>query len=48
VADRRRRARIPLREMVAIDYLYVATWSLWDDIEILLRTLPWVLARRGQ
>jgi exopolysaccharide biosynthesis polyprenyl glycosylphosphotransferase len=41
-------ARIPLREMVAIDYLYVATWSLWGDIKILLRTVPCVLARRGQ
>ena len=31
-------ARIPLREMVAIDYLYVANWSLWSDLKILLRT----------
>ncbi|HEY7934094.1 MAG TPA: exopolysaccharide biosynthesis polyprenyl glycosylphosphotransferase, partial [Solirubrobacteraceae bacterium] len=23
-------ARVPLREMVAIDYLYVANWSLWS------------------
>jgi exopolysaccharide biosynthesis polyprenyl glycosylphosphotransferase len=41
-------ARVPLREMVALDYLYVANWSLWDDIKILLRTVPCVLARRGQ
>jgi exopolysaccharide biosynthesis polyprenyl glycosylphosphotransferase len=41
-------ARVPLREMVAIDYLYVANWSLWNDIKILLRTVPCVLARRGQ
>ncbi len=40
-------ARVPLREMVAIDYLYVANWSLWADIKILLRTLPHVIARRG-
>jgi exopolysaccharide biosynthesis polyprenyl glycosylphosphotransferase len=40
-------ARVPLREMVAIDYLYVANWSLWSDIKILLRTIPHVLARRG-
>jgi len=40
-------ARVPLREMVAIDYLYVANWSLWTDIKILLRTVPHVLARRG-
>jgi len=40
-------ARVPLREMVAIDYLYVANWSLWTDIKILLRTIPHVLGRRG-
>jgi lipopolysaccharide/colanic/teichoic acid biosynthesis glycosyltransferase len=32
--------RVPLREMVAIDYLYVANWSLWTDMKILLRTIP--------
>jgi exopolysaccharide biosynthesis polyprenyl glycosylphosphotransferase len=40
-------ARVPLREMGAIDYLYVANWSLWGDIKILLRTVPHVLGRRG-
>jgi len=40
-------ARVPLREMVAIDYLYVANWSLWTDIKILLRTIPHVLGRKG-
>jgi len=40
-------ARVPLREMVAIDYLYVANWTLWTDIKILLRTVPHVLGRRG-
>ena len=40
-------SRIPLREMVKIDYLYGANWSLWLDIKILLRTVPYVLARRG-
>jgi lipopolysaccharide/colanic/teichoic acid biosynthesis glycosyltransferase len=39
--------RVPLREMVAIDYLYVANWSLWTDVKILLRTVPHVLGRRG-
>jgi exopolysaccharide biosynthesis polyprenyl glycosylphosphotransferase len=39
--------RVPLREMVAIDYLYVANWSLWTDVKILLRTVPHVLCRRG-
>jgi exopolysaccharide biosynthesis polyprenyl glycosylphosphotransferase len=40
-------SRIPLQEMVKLDYLYVAGWSLWEDVKILLRTLPYVLARRG-
>jgi len=41
-------ARVPLGEMVAIDYLYVANWSLWSDVKILLRTVAYVLARRGR
>jgi exopolysaccharide biosynthesis polyprenyl glycosylphosphotransferase len=40
-------ARIPLSEMVKIDYLYVANWSLWADIKILAQTVGFVLARRG-
>jgi exopolysaccharide biosynthesis polyprenyl glycosylphosphotransferase len=40
-------ARIPLGEMVGIDYLYVANWSLWTDVKILLRTIPYVLSRGG-
>jgi exopolysaccharide biosynthesis polyprenyl glycosylphosphotransferase len=40
-------ARVPLKEMVALDYLYVANWSLWTDVKILLRTVPHVFGRRG-
>ena len=40
-------SRVPLGEMVAIDYLYVANWTLWKDIKILLRTVPHVLGRHG-
>jgi lipopolysaccharide/colanic/teichoic acid biosynthesis glycosyltransferase len=40
-------ARIPLDEMVKIDYLYGANWSLWLDVKILLRTVPFVLGRHG-
>ncbi len=39
-------ARVPMQEMVGIDYLYVANWSLWLDLKILLRTVRHVL-RRG-
>jgi exopolysaccharide biosynthesis polyprenyl glycosylphosphotransferase len=40
-------ARVPLNEMVALDYLYVANWSLWSDVKLLLRTVPHVLGRQG-
>ena len=38
---------VPLAEMVKLDYLYVAGWSLWTDVKILLRTVPHILASRG-
>jgi lipopolysaccharide/colanic/teichoic acid biosynthesis glycosyltransferase len=40
-------ARIPMQEMVKIDYLYAANWSVWLDIKILLRTVAYVAARKG-
>jgi exopolysaccharide biosynthesis polyprenyl glycosylphosphotransferase len=39
-------ARVPMQEMVGIDYLYVANWSLWADVKVLCRTARHVL-RRG-
>ena len=36
-------ARVPMAEMVAIDYLYVAGWSLWADVKLLMRTVRHVL-----
>jgi exopolysaccharide biosynthesis polyprenyl glycosylphosphotransferase len=30
--------RVPLDEMVKIDYLYIANWSFWTDIKIIVRT----------
>ena len=41
------RTRIPFEEMVKLDYLYVMNWSLWEDVRLLLRTLPVVIAGRG-
>jgi exopolysaccharide biosynthesis polyprenyl glycosylphosphotransferase len=41
------RTAIPFEEMVKMDYLYVAEWSLWSDIRLLLRTAPVVLLGRG-
>ncbi|MGA2014949.1 MAG: sugar transferase [Solirubrobacteraceae bacterium] len=40
-------SRIPMQEMVKIDYLYGANWSIWLDLKILLRTVPYVLRRQG-
>ena len=40
-------SRIPVQEMVKIDYLYGANWSLWMDMKILLRTVPYVVSRRA-
>jgi exopolysaccharide biosynthesis polyprenyl glycosylphosphotransferase len=39
-------SRVPMKEMVGIDYLYVANWSLWVDLKVMLRTVGHV-ARRG-
>jgi exopolysaccharide biosynthesis polyprenyl glycosylphosphotransferase len=39
-------SRVPMQEMVGIDYLYVANWSLWEDIKLLLRTVRHV-CRKG-
>ncbi|MGH2884886.1 MAG: sugar transferase, partial [Solirubrobacteraceae bacterium] len=41
------RTRIPFEEMVKLDYLYVMNWSLWEDVRLMLRTLPVVIAGRG-
>ena len=39
--------RVPLREMANLDNQYVADWSLWNDVRILILTVPHVLGRRG-
>lgn len=41
------RTNIPFEEMVKLDYLYVTNWSLWNDLRLVLRTLPVVLLKRG-
>lgn len=38
---------MPLDEMMRTDYLYVANWSWWSDLKIMLRTVRHILARRG-
>jgi exopolysaccharide biosynthesis polyprenyl glycosylphosphotransferase len=39
--------RVPLEDMVSIDYLYAANWSLWTDAKVLARTVGHVCAGRG-
>lgn len=41
-------SRIPLDEMIQLDFLYIANWSLWNDARILLRTVPYVVGRQGR
>jgi exopolysaccharide biosynthesis polyprenyl glycosylphosphotransferase len=41
------RTCIPFEEMVRLDYVYVSNWSAWRDVQLLLRTLPALLTRRG-
>jgi exopolysaccharide biosynthesis polyprenyl glycosylphosphotransferase len=37
------RSEIPFEDMVKLDYLYVTTWSLWQDFLLLFRTIPVVV-----
>jgi lipopolysaccharide/colanic/teichoic acid biosynthesis glycosyltransferase len=41
-------ARVPFSEMVKIDYLYIANWSLWVDVKIILETIAYAVRGRGQ
>jgi undecaprenyl-phosphate galactose phosphotransferase len=34
-------------QRVALDTQYVSTWSFWQDVRILARTIPAVIRRRG-
>lgn len=40
-------SQIPVSEMVRLDYQYVADWSLWNDIRILMLTVPLIARRQG-
>jgi lipopolysaccharide/colanic/teichoic acid biosynthesis glycosyltransferase len=37
---------ISFEEMVRLDYEYVATWSMWRDFQLMLKTLPVLAGRR--
>jgi exopolysaccharide biosynthesis polyprenyl glycosylphosphotransferase len=38
---------VPINEMAKLDYLYIANWSVWEDLRILGQTLFLVAHRRG-
>ena len=40
-------SRVPFEDMVMLDYLYGATWSIWLDVKIVLRTVPAILSRQS-
>jgi lipopolysaccharide/colanic/teichoic acid biosynthesis glycosyltransferase len=41
------RSDVPFHDMVRLDLHYIRNWSLWLDLEIILRTLPAVIGNRG-
>jgi exopolysaccharide biosynthesis polyprenyl glycosylphosphotransferase len=41
------RNSIPFKEMLEVDYAYVTSWSMWQDLQLLARTVPVVLRRHG-
>jgi exopolysaccharide biosynthesis polyprenyl glycosylphosphotransferase len=40
-------SRVPVEDMLTLDYLYCSSWSLWLDAKILARTIPYVFSRRS-
>jgi exopolysaccharide biosynthesis polyprenyl glycosylphosphotransferase len=41
------RADLGFDELVRLDFYYLDHWSIWLDVQIMLKTIPSVLARRG-
>ena len=39
--------RLPLSEMVKLDYAYISAWTLWGDMTILSKTLRFVVRGSG-
>lgn len=41
------RSDIPMHDMLKLDYTYVVSWSLVEDLKLLLRTVTAVMRRTG-
>jgi exopolysaccharide biosynthesis polyprenyl glycosylphosphotransferase len=41
------RSEVPFHDMVRLDLHYIRNWSLWLDLEILIKTIPAVLTNKG-
>ena len=41
------RSEVGFDELVRLDFSYIDSWSVWLDIEILIKTIPTVLFKRG-
>lgn len=41
------RSAVPFERWMALDLEYIDRWSLWLDLELLLRTVPAVVSGRG-
>ena len=41
------RSDVSYAERVRLDMYYIRNWSIWQDLQLLLQTLPAVLKRRG-
>ncbi len=41
------RVDLTYEEMVKLDLSYIQNWSLWVDIQLILRTIPAIITRRG-
>jgi exopolysaccharide biosynthesis polyprenyl glycosylphosphotransferase len=41
------RSDVPFHDMVRLDLHYIRNWSLWWDLEIIVRTIPAVIGNRG-
>jgi lipopolysaccharide/colanic/teichoic acid biosynthesis glycosyltransferase len=43
----RGRTSLSFEQMLGLDCLYVRSWSVWRDVQLMLWTIPAVLTRRG-